>query len=140
MTMRSGKVPTETEKSQIFSQIEKAQAKEAEKKKRFLKAWKAGMKLVGLEYFNITMGLAELEKSTNKWDFEPNYKFIKHSLHQINARNALFLAAMYSFFDDEDGQRLLEELGSPNIVDLAAQLSKEQAEIIAELFLNYCGW
>ena len=122
---------------EALAELSNVMSLEQQKPARFLAAWKRGVKLAGEEYFNV---VGSVEGATDKEQLRPNYKMIEHSLFKISSGQATFLAALYSFFNGEEGQLFLEQLGKPNISDLAAYLDRERAEIISELFLTYSGW
>lgn len=105
--------------------------------KRFLAAWKKGIKLVGEEYFKLS---GKVEDATDKEDLRPDKDMIEHALYRISRGHAVFLAALYSFYDSQTGQKYLEQLGYPNISDIAGSLDRKYLEVIAELFINYSGW
>lgn len=52
----------------------------------------------------------------------------------------VLLVMMYSFFDPEDGQKLLEKIQTPNFVQALSVLNKESQQIIAQLWLHHTGW
>ena len=105
---------------------------------RFLAAWKRGVALAGESYFLVeTPSVAE---ATHRNQLRPDYATVEDAIGRISAGQGAFLAAMDSFFNAEDGQRLLARAGYPNICDLAAKLEGAHAEVVAELFLNYHGW
>lgn len=105
---------------------------------RFLVAWKRGVVLAGESYFLVeTPSVAE---ASHRNQLRPNYALVEDAVGRVSSGQGAFLAAMYSFFNAEDGQRLLARAGYPNICDLAAKLEGEHAVIVAELFINYHGW
>ena len=105
---------------------------------RFLVAWKRGVALAGESYFLVE--IPSVVEATHRNQLRPNYALVEDAVGRISAGQGAFLAAMYSFFNADDGQRLLARAGYPNICDLAAKLEGAHAEVIAELFLNYHGW
>jgi len=108
------------------------------RERRFLEAWKQGVLIAGESYFNITApGVAE---ATDKNQLRPDWNHIDAHIGYLSRGEAAFLAAMYSFFNSVDGQRLLEGVDFPNICDLAAKLDPDRAEVIAELLMTYPGW
>lgn len=44
---------------------------------RFDKAWKQGVKKVGVEFFNLKA--SSLNDAHKRWQLEPNYQFIKEA-------------------------------------------------------------
>lgn len=117
--------------------MRQAEKDKIENPKRFLEAWKQGIKLVGEQYFEIK---SNVDSATDKWDLKPKHEIIERSLFQLSKGQAILLAVMYSFYNSEEGQLYLEQLGRPNISDIAAHLDKEYLEVIAKLFVNYSGW
>lgn len=124
---------TEAEALQKMAEVREL---EAQKPTRFLAAWKRGVKLAGGNYFKLQ---THIDKATDKKQLQPDYDLIRHSLKAISTGQAHFLALMYSFYNSEDGQKMLEVIGRPNIAD-ATHLDDEQIEIIIELMKNYQGW
>ncbi len=120
-----------------IEELRSAQEWSANRPKKFLEAWKRGIKLIGEDYFLIN---GHLDDATDKNQLKPNTELIESALNILSKGQATFLAAMYSFYNDKDGQRYLEQLGRPNITDISAYLDKENLEVIADLFVNYCGW
>lgn len=108
------------------------------RRENFLVAWKSGVQLAGEAYFNITA--ESVEAAHDKGQLQPNWEVIQDAIGRISAGQGAFLAAMYSFYNPDDGQKLLEAAGYPNLADLASKLDPEYAEVIAALFLNYHGW
>lgn len=109
-----------------------------ERAERFLAAWMRGVALAGASYFFVEVPY--VAEATHRNQLCPNYALVEDAIGRVSAGQGAFLAAMYSFFNAEDGQRLLARAGYPNICDLAAKLEGQHAEIVAELFLNYHGW
>lgn len=71
---------------------------------------------------------------------KPNYEVIASSLHKISMGQGIFLAAMYSFYNGEDGQVFLQKLGVPNFADIPKGLDHERVQVQTELFANHTGW
>lgn len=46
----------------------------------------------------------------------------------------------YSFFDREDGQKILEKANTPNFVQALSVLDEEAKNTVAELWLHHTGW
>jgi hypothetical protein len=106
--------------------------------KRFLDAWKQGIALIGPRFFEADAALFKSE--TSKDDLRPDWDYIEACIGALSRGEAAFLAGMCSFYNAEWGQKLLVEAGYPNICDIAAKLDREQAAVIAELFMTYSGW
>ncbi|HGD2615552.1 TPA: hypothetical protein ACI3W1_002560 [Legionella pneumophila] len=105
---------------------------------RFDKAWKQGVKKVGVEFFNLKA--SSLNDAHKRWQLEPNYQFIKEAIGGYSHSKQVLLAMMYSFFDPECGQELLEKVGTSNFVDARAYLDEEGVYIISELWNSHYGW
>ncbi|ANN97210.1 Uncharacterised protein [Legionella pneumophila] len=104
----------------------------------FVTAWKKGIKIVGVEFFNIKA--SSLDAAEKKWQLEPNYTFIQSAMGGYSHGKQVLLAMMYSFFDPEDGQKFLEKTQTPNFVQTLSILNPESRQIISELWLHYTGW
>lgn len=94
----------------------------------FDKAWKQGVAKVGVEFFNLKA--SSLEAAEKRWQLEPNYQFIKEVIRGYSHGKQVLLAMMYSFFDPECGQELLEQVGVSNYVDARSYLDDEGIHII----------
>lgn len=104
----------------------------------FVAAWKKGIQKVGAEFFNIKA--SSLDAAQKKWQLEPNYGFIQSAMGGYSHGKQVLLAMMYSFFNPEDGQKLLEKTQTPNFVQALSILNKEGRSIIAQLWLHHTGW
>lgn len=104
----------------------------------FLEAWKRGIALIGPRFFEVDA--VSFGSATDKNDLKPDWNYIEECLGVLSRGEAAFLAGMCSFYNAEWGQKLLTEVGFPNICDLASKLDREHAEVVAELFLTYSGW
>ena len=104
----------------------------------FVLAWKRGIHKVGKECFNIKS--SSLDSAKKKWQLEPNYEFIQNSSGGYSHGKQVLLGLMYSFFDVECGQKLLEKAQTPNFVQARSILDKESLEIISQLWLYHTGW
>jgi len=104
----------------------------------FVLAWKRGIHKVGTECFNIKS--SSLDSAKKKWQLEPNYEFIQNSSGGYSHGKQVLLGLMYSFFDVECGQKLLEKAQTPNFVQARSILDKESLEIISQLWLYHTGW
>lgn len=105
---------------------------------RFDNAWKKGVKKIGIEFFNLKA--SSLDVAEKRWQLEPNYQFITESIGGCSHGKQVLLAMMYSFFDPECGQELLEKVGTPNFVDARNYLDEEGIHIISELWNSHYGW
>jgi hypothetical protein len=104
----------------------------------FVLAWKKGIQKIGTECFNIKA--SSLDSAKKKWQLEPNYEFIQNSIGGYSHGKQVLLGLMYSFFDAEYGQKLLEKAQTPNFIQARSILDKESLEIISQLWLYHTGW
>ena len=104
----------------------------------FVLAWKKGIQKVGTECFNIKASSLDAAKKT--WQLEPDYEFIKTAIGGYSHGKQVLIGLMYSFFDAEYGQKLLEKAQTPNFVQARSILDKETLEIISQLWLYHTGW
>ncbi len=104
----------------------------------FIDAWKKGIKKVGAEFFSIKA--SSLDAAKKKWQLEPDYEFIQNAMGGYSHGQQVLLALMYSFFDPEYGQELLEKTQKPNFVEARSILDEEAFQIITNLWLYHTGW
>jgi len=104
---------------------------------RFLAAWKRGVKLAGEWFFDVK---GSVDSATDKNQLQPKYEVIKKNIHQISSGEKAFLVAMYQFYNASDGKELAESIDCSTMHDIAMSLDKKRLEVIAELFINDCGW
>jgi uncharacterized membrane-anchored protein YhcB (DUF1043 family) len=124
--------------NKIYRDLEKVSKHSQLSAQNFLEAWKEGIKLVGTEFFNIKSDT--VDSATEKWLLAPNLEFIQKASPSYSHGKQVLLALMYSFYDSQEGQELLERCNTPNLVDALGVLDFEGREIIAKLWLNYAGW
>ena len=122
----------------IFDEIALNDLYFAEAPHAFFDAWKRGVELVGPELFG--KGTREcLEQAICKWDLCPNVEAIIDAIGVMSSGEKVFLAAMVSFYNAEEGGALLRRVGVYGLADLGG-LDLERRKIIAALILNYHGW
>jgi hypothetical protein len=121
-----------------YRTLEHVREHEKEAPRKFLDAWKRGLMLVGSEFFIIKS--EQIDTASDKWQLTPNLEFILKASGSYSEGKKALLALMYSFYDSEDGQKLLENNGTPNFVSAYAKLDFEGRQIISQLLLNYSGW
>jgi hypothetical protein len=104
----------------------------------FFDAWKRGAALAGTHLFGCGTR-ANLEHATSAWDLCPKVQLIDDAIGVMSSGEKRFLAALVSFYNAEDGGRLLERIGVRGLADLGGLDLKRRA-VIAALLLNYTGW
>jgi hypothetical protein len=127
-----------TTKEAIFDEIALNDLHFSNAPHAFFHAWKRGVELVGPELFG--NGSQEcLDLTVCKWDLCPNLEAIIDAIGVMSSGEKVFLAAMVSFYNAEEGGALLRRIGVYGLADLAG-LDLERRKIIADLILNYSGW
>lgn len=99
-------------------------------------AWIRGVRLAGARFFRPT-GEGD---GTSKWDFSPDYDRINDALGVLSTGEAVFLAAMYSFFNPDAGATMLRTLGAHSPGGVAVALDEPRRRVIADLTVSYAGW
>lgn len=70
----------------------------------------------------------------------PRVALIKKELDGMAASDAVFLAALVSFYNGDTGGRLLRARGAQGLSDIVSSLDQGRREILADLMVNYTGW
>lgn len=104
----------------------------------FLDYWKKGVKKTGVAWFDLRVDA--VDKAVDKNQLRPNRERIEEHLFAINNGTAVFLLAMYSFFNSAVAQEMLIRLGCPNIGDIVGKIDSESREIVSGLCRHYAGW
>ncbi|MCX2931390.1 hypothetical protein ORI20_13985 [Mycobacterium sp. CVI_P3] len=102
----------------------------------FLDAWQRGMIIAGPQFFGDgrAPGLY-----SSLYDMAPDYDMVQRAMGYLSSGEALFLAAMYSFYNPTTGKKLLAKLdGAPG--GLAAGMDESRRRVIADLLISYAGW
>ena len=122
----------------IFDEIARNEQHFSQAPHAFFHAWKRGVELVGPSLFG--NGSREcLDLAVDKWDLCPNVALIRKAIGVMSSGEKVFLAAMVSFYNANDGGALLKRVGVHGLADLGG-LDLERRRIIAALLLNYTGW
>lgn len=110
----------------------------------FLAAWKRGVLLAGSQYFGARghagrTDRAVVDRAKTKWDLCPRMNLIAHAIGVMSPGEQRFLAALTSFYNSEDGGRLLRRSGFHGFADLGG-LDFKRRTVLAALLLSYTGW
>lgn len=105
----------------------------------FFEAWRAGVRLAGPRYFGDGT-LAAVDAATTKQDLAPNYDEVMNGLGVLSSGEAVFLAAMYSFYNDEAGGKMLAQVDAAGLAGISAHLDEPRIRVIADLLVSYAGW
>jgi hypothetical protein len=90
----------------------------------FFDAWKTGVTIAGPRYFGD--GTYSPATARSKWDLEPRLDDITRSLGVLSSGEAIFLAALVSFYDAGSGGEMLTTVGTDGLSDLAARLDERR--------------
>ncbi|APT09712.1 hypothetical protein AN931_26540 [Mycobacterium intracellulare subsp. chimaera] len=101
-------------------------------------AWQRGVEIAGPRWF--ADGQTSPDSATSKWDLSPRVDEIRSAIGWLSSGEAMFLAAMVSFYNSEPGGELLRSLGANGLSDIAASLDESRRQVIADLPLAYAGW
>ena len=105
---------------------------------QFFNAWKRGVALAGPQYFG-REPRADLDRATSKLDLVPKMTFIAQAIGGMSGGEKVFIAALTSFYNSEDGGGLMRRVGVNGFADLH-NLDLQRRTVIADLLLNYSGW
>jgi hypothetical protein len=104
----------------------------------FLAAWKQGVALAAPHLFG-PGPRADLEAAADKWALCPKVALIQRAIGPMSPSQRIFLAALVSFYDTQEGGRLLKRVGFHGLADFSG-LDLPHRAVIAGLILNYTGW
>ena len=104
----------------------------------FLQFWREPVKVAGVEYF-ADGSESSFNDARMKWQLLPHLELITTRIHEMEFGRAIFLATLCSFFDDEAGMQLFNEL-QINPVSAACYLGDAERKLIGNLYVNYPGW
>lgn len=122
----------------IFEKIALSHLHFSKAPQAFFHAWKRGVELVGPTLFGDGTQ-AGLDRAVDKWDLRPNVEAIRDVIGVMSSGEKVFLAALVSFYNAEDGGALLKRVGVNGLADLSG-LDLERRQVIAALILHYTGW
>ena len=105
----------------------------------FFEAWRKGVRIAGALYFGDGHA-GNVETAESKYDLAPNYDAVVSALGTLSSGEAVFLAAMYSFYNDNAGGKMLAQLDAPGLAGISAHLDEARCRVIADLLVSYAGW
>lgn len=109
-----------------------------DREQTFLQAWKQGVRIAGINFFH-ARGVEYLDRVTHWRQLQPDLALIRKGITNRSQGDASFLAIMSSFFNETEGQKLLDKTGT-TIGKLPIVLSPAQRQIYLDLFQNFGGW
>ena len=107
-------------------------------KTNFFDAWKRGVALAGPHLFG-TGTPSGVDRAAGIWDLCPNMPLIDRAIGVMSSGEKVFLAALTSFHNAEDGGKLLKRIGVHGLADFGG-LDLSRRSVLASLLLNYTGW
>ena len=106
---------------------------------RFFLAWKKAAELAGPQYFGD--GTKEnLGRASAKNDLRPDLDMMGRAIGVVSPGEGVFLAVLYSFYNDTDAVPLLKMAGVEGMADIASRLDLQRRQLVADLLVNYTGW
>lgn len=129
---------TNPTRATLFDELAREQAHFSTAPAQFFRAWKTGVSLAGVRFFGAGTQTA-LDRAASVWDLCPNMALIADSIGVLSGGEKLFIAALTSFYNAEDGGQLLRRIGVHGLADLGG-LDFARRTVIAALILNYTGW
>ncbi|WP_429886010.1 hypothetical protein [Geoalkalibacter halelectricus] len=110
----------------------------------FLAAWKdaivEGARLCGPRFYQL-FGPKNIQTAQSKWDLRPETARVRVAMGVLSRGERIYLGALYSFFNPDDGQQLLSEFAFPgNLADILTRLETRQVKVIMRLVETYPGW
>lgn len=104
----------------------------------FLGAWKDAVELAGHSLFGHQA--ASPTDATHWHQLTPKLDEMRKALPNRCQAEAVFIAGLASYYNAEEGQRLLTKAGCTSFGSLAQILDKRRRCILAVLMINYQGW
>lgn len=104
----------------------------------FFEAWQRGVAIAGHHWFGD--GQMAPDNATSKWDLAPRVDDIFASIGVLSSGEAMFLAAMVSFYNSDPGGQMLRDLGATGLSDISASLDEQRRSVLADLLVSYPGW
>lgn len=104
----------------------------------FLHAWREGARLVNSNLV-FACRAHSVEEATNHRQIIPRLDDIRKTIVNKERSMACFIAAMVSFYNSDEGQKLFNKIGC-TFGDLARSLDPYQRDIVARLFVHFQGW
>lgn len=129
---------TNPTRAAVFEEITVEQAHFAAAPTAFFRAWKSGVLLAGVRFFGAGTK-TNLDAAADVWDLCPNVDLISAAIGVMSGGEKVFLASLVSFYNAEDGGRLMQRVGVHGLADLGG-LDLARRTILAALILNYTGW
>lgn len=79
-------------------------------------------------------------EAKSKYDLAPDYDAVQSAIGTLSSGEAVFLAAMYSFYNDDAGGKMLAQVDAAGLAGISAHLDEPRLRVIADLLVSYAGW
>jgi len=126
-------LPAEASNTLAHSAVHASPSRDA-----FFHAWKRCVALASPSLFGDGSG-TDLAQASSKWALCPRLPAIHAAIGPMSHGERVFLAALASFYDTEDGGALLRRGGVHGLADLGI-LDLTRRQLIAQLIIHYTGW
>ena len=105
----------------------------------FLNAWKDGVYLAGVQFFDVSCD--SVGQATSPDQLRPNLNMVFQAIGAQSTYERIFILSMCSFYCDSDVRGYCDEHGLvvPTLPDIA-NLDDERRSVIVALLDNYTGW
>ncbi len=110
---------------------------------KFLVTWKKAVDLAGARLFTNHRDHAApttTSEAVDKWQLIPNYEVINDYLGVASTGEALFITVLYSFYNSQEGEKMVQEMGYNGLGDIANRLEHDQLDIVTDLMRYHTGW
>jgi hypothetical protein len=104
----------------------------------FFNAWRRGVQLAGPNLFG-SGPATHVDQVTTLQDLCPKLALIERAIGAMSSGEQVFLAALVSIYNADEGTRLFERIGLRGLADFGG-LDLPRRAVIASLILNYAGW
>lgn len=104
----------------------------------FFDAWKQSVGIAGIQFFGAKTEEA-CRDALSRWDLCPDLALINDAIDVMSSGEQIFLAALVSFYNADEGGKLFNSIGFNGLADFGT-LDLTRRRLIATLILNYHGW
>ena len=104
----------------------------------FLQAWKYGVTIAGDHLF--FHNCRDVESAARPEQLAPNLDKMRKAIQNKGQNDGILIAFMASFYNAEQGQKLLEKCGCKAFGNCWNILDARRRGVIAALIVNFDGW
>lgn len=104
----------------------------------FLRPWRRAVELAGPSLFG---GQAARPATATHWrQLTPKLDLMRKAVPNRSQADAAFIGALASFYNAEEGQKLLNKAGCGAFGNLPTVLDAPRRALLADLLAGYQGW